>query len=76
MVSDSELQLKIEIARNNIVEWYEYWEGNVYVVFSGGKDSTAMLHLARSIYPETPAVFANTGLEMPEIVQFLKNTTM
>lgn len=63
---------KIEIAQNNIIEWYEYWEGNVYVAFSGGKDSTCMLHLVRSIYPDVKAVFFNTGLEYPEIVQFVK----
>ena len=31
-----------------------------------------MLHLVRSLYPEIPAVFCNTGLEYPEIVKFIK----
>ena len=38
--------------------------------FSGGKDSTVLLHLAREVYSDIPAVFCNTGLEYPEIVKF------
>lgn len=62
-----ELFKKIQIAENNIAEWYEYWEGNVYVAFSGGKDSLAMLHIARKIYPNIQAVFCDTGLEYPSV---------
>jgi len=46
----------------------------VYVSFSGGKDSTVLLHLVRSLYPEVPAVFCDTGLEFPEIKEFVRNT--
>ncbi|MFH2018840.1 MAG: phosphoadenosine phosphosulfate reductase family protein [bacterium] len=70
----SELDQKIEIATNNIIEWYEYWEGKVFVAYSGGKDSTALLHLVRSIYPEVPAVFFNTGLEWPEVIKHVVKT--
>lgn len=41
--------------------------------FSGGKDSTVLLHIARQIYPNIPAVFSNTGLEYPEIQRFVKS---
>lgn len=46
--------------------WYEYWDGNVYVSL-GGKDSHALLHLVRTIYPHVPGVFVDTGLEYPEV---------
>jgi len=44
----------------------------VYIAFSGGKDSSVLMHIIHSIYPEIPIVFANTGLELPEIVAFVK----
>lgn len=66
------LETKILYAQEKIKEWYEYWNGNVYVSFSGGKDSTVLLHLVRQIYPDVPAVFSDTGLEWPEIRDFVK----
>ncbi|KLK87619.1 phosphoadenosine phosphosulfate reductase [Methanoculleus sediminis] len=41
----------------------------VNVSFSGGKDSTAVLHLARKAGVEN-AFFIDTGLELPETVEF------
>lgn len=66
------LDAKIAMSLKRIREWYEYWHGRVYVSFSGGKDSTVLLHLVRSIYPKVPAVFFNTGMEYPEIISFIK----
>ena len=66
------LEVKILKAQQRIKEWYEAWEGNVYVSFSGGKDSTVLLKLVRELYPDIPGVFLNTGLEYPEIVEFVK----
>lgn len=66
------LDLKVDMSLNHIKYWYNQYAGNVYVAFSGGKDSTVLLHLVRKLYPEVPAVFVNTGLEYPEINQFIK----
>lgn len=44
----------------------------VYCSFSGGKDSTVLLHLCRILYPDILAVFCSTGNEYPEIIQFVK----
>lgn len=68
------LEEKIDLSLAVIQEWYEYWDGKVYVSFSGGKDSTVLLDLVRSIYEDVQGVFCNTGLEYPEIIQFVNKT--
>lgn len=68
------LKLKIEMSKRRIQEFYDHFGGKVYVSFSGGKDSTVLLHLVRSLFPEVPAVFIDTGLEYPEVRQFVKST--
>lgn len=66
------LTAKITMSKNRIYAWYEHFDGKVCVSFSGGKDSTVLAHLVHSIFPEVPLVFANTGLEYPEIQAFAK----
>lgn len=66
------LRLKIPLTQQRIRDWYEYWDGNVYVSFSGGKDSTVLKHIVDSMYSDVPAVFVNTGLEYPEIQRFVR----
>ena len=67
------LSRKIQVTQTRIIEWYIKNKGQVYVSFSGGKDSTVLLDLARRIYPDIPAVFVDTGLEYPEIREFVKS---
>lgn len=66
------LERKIQVTQTRIMEWYLYWGGQVYVSFSGGKDSTVLLDLARRVYPDIEAVFFDTGLEYPETRKFVK----
>lgn len=67
------LEVKVLKTQQRIREWVtHYGVDGVYVSFSGGKDSTVLLHLVREIYPEVEAVFVNTGLEYPEIQRFVK----
>lgn len=64
------LERKIQVSQTRIIEQYQYYNGMVYVSFSGGKDSTVLLDLVRRAYPDVPAVFCDTGLEFPEIRKF------
>ena len=67
------LEAKIRMSRQRIRSWVEeYGEDGVYISFSGGKDSTVLLDLVRKDYPDIVAVFVDTGLEYPEIRDFVK----
>jgi len=66
------LQKKIAVTEQLIREWYDYFDGNVFISFSGGKDSTVLLNLARRVCADIPAVFVDTGVEYPEIREFVK----
>lgn len=66
------LERKIQVTQTRIIEWCIKNNNQVYVSFSGGKDSTVLLDLTRRINPEIPAVFIDTGLEYPEIRDFVK----
>lgn len=66
------LESKVLLTKARIKEWMAHYDGKAYVAFSGGKDSTVLLHIARSIFPDIPAVFTDTGLEYPEIREFVK----
>jgi len=68
-----ELEIKVLKSKQRLKEWYEYHNGKVYLSFSGGKDSTVLLHMAREVYPDIEAVVVNTGLEYPEVMDFAKS---
>lgn len=69
------LERKIEMTAERIDAWYQHYNGNVAVSFSGGKDSTVLLDIARNHWrghKDIKGVFVDTGLEYPEIRQFVK----
>ena len=75
MLQNLPLNIKIAKSKLRIEEFVRTLGGTdkVYVSFSGGKDSTVLLHLVRSVYPSVEAVYSNTGLEFPEINEFVKS---
>lgn len=69
------LERKIEMTAQRIRGWYEYYNGNVAISFSGGKDSTVLMHIARNHFLcdfDIKGVFVDTGLEYSEIRKFVK----
>lgn len=67
------LERKIQVTQAKIIEFCLQFDNKTYISFSGGKDSTVLLDLARRIRPDMLAVFVDTGLEYPEIRQFVKS---
>lgn len=67
-----DLSRKIATTQTRLIEWYQKHDGKIYISFSGGKDSTVLLHIARSLFPDIPAVYIDTGLEFPELREFVK----
>lgn len=72
------LQTKIQVTQAKVMEWYMRWKiygSGVYLSFSGGKDSTVLADLTARICKmcnhNLTLVFVDTGLEYPEIRQFV-----
>lgn len=62
-------EAKLSLTETRIFDFSSQFD--TYVSFSGGLDSTVLLHFVRKyLGDEIPAVFVNTGLEYPEIVEF------
>ncbi len=67
------LSAKVRMSERRVRDWINaFGSDGVYVSFSGGKDSTVLLHVVRSVDPDIPAVFVDTGLEFPEIRQHVR----
>jgi 3'-phosphoadenosine 5'-phosphosulfate sulfotransferase (PAPS reductase)/FAD synthetase len=65
------LELKIQKTATRIMEWQREFDGKVYISFSGGKDSTVLLDIARKVDKNIEVAFVDTGLEYPEIKKFV-----
>ena len=50
----------------------EFGLDKVYISYSGGKDSTVLSHIAKSIYPNILHIFANTTNEYPETLEHIR----
>ena len=66
------LEQKILLTERRIQQFSTMMQGRIYIAFSGGKDSTVLLNIARRIIPNIKACFIDTGLEYPEIRDFVK----
>lgn len=66
------LDIKIEKTKQRVREFYNELGGNVYLSFSGGKDSTVLLHIIKQEFPDIKVVYCDTGLEYPEVKDFVR----
>ena len=75
------LDRKIQESEHRMEQWFTYWRERgetVSLSFSGGLDSTVMLHILRNNpflkNENIPVIFADTGIEYPEIRDFVHST--
>ena len=55
--------------------WHKTDGAQACILYSGGKDSTALLHLAPEVFARPLVMFNNTGLAEPRLVQFIRQRT-
>ena len=71
------LRMKLRMTEQRVMQWYDFYHNEVYVAFSGGKDSTVLSDICANCCKFIGAtlylVFVNTGLEYPEIQKFVKD---
>ena len=72
------LEDKLVYTCANISGWDMFTNGNWYISFSGGKDSTVLLYIAAAMMNQMTVqphplrvLFCDTGLEFPEIRKFV-----
>lgn len=68
------LERKVGFTAARISEFYLKFQGKCYISYSGGKDSTVLLHIARALFPDIKGMYVDTGLEYPEIKEFVEKT--
>jgi len=67
------MDFKIEYSLKVISMSLAHGQGVIF--YSGGKDSTVLLHLIHSIAPETPVMFNNTTIGTDDILQHIRAFT-
>ena len=67
------LAAKIQMTQRRIREWVDYYGADgVYISYSGGKDSSVLMDIAKKICPEITTVYVDTSLEYPEVREFVE----
>lgn len=61
------LQRKIQVTQTRIIEWIGRYDWNVYISFSGGKDSTVLADLTARAYQAFRLTYADGTVEIVEI---------
>lgn len=64
------LEQKVVMTQQRLLEFDAAMDGDVYVSFSGGKDSTVLAHIVQETLGDVPLVFCDTGMEYPEVRDF------
>lgn len=65
-------QRSIDILRNAEKLALRYNKDGFYLAFSGGKDSQCLYHIAKIAGVKFKAYYSRTGIDHPELVQFIK----
>lgn len=63
---------KVDHSLGVIDQFLSRMNNQVFVSFSGGKDSSVLLDLCRIVKPDIKSVFFNTGMEYPEVIQHIR----
>lgn len=64
---------RVERAEERVAKWLSM-TSRPYIAFSGGKDSSCILHLVRAQRPDTPAVYIDADACFPEVSRLLDET--
>ena len=63
---------KVDHTLGVIDQFISRMNGKVYLAFSGGKDSTVLMHLCEMLKPDILCSFVSTGCESASIVRFVR----